>query len=111
MTCHGDKAVENKFKMPNAELPKLPAPTDRAGFMALMQKKPDSREVHGHAGQAGHGEPPERRRVDAHQPEGVRLLRLPHLGGRARGRSRGRCSGRTSAKAQAEARRRRLVSR
>jgi hypothetical protein len=42
MTCHGDKAVENKFKMPNAELPKLPAPTDRQGFMGLQQKKPDA---------------------------------------------------------------------
>jgi hypothetical protein len=41
MTCHGEKAVENKFKMPNPELPKLPAPTDRQGFMALQQKKPD----------------------------------------------------------------------
>ena len=40
-TCHGEKAVENKFKMPNASLPKLPQPTDRAGFMALQQKKPD----------------------------------------------------------------------
>jgi len=42
MTCHGEKAVENKFKMPSAELPKLPAPTDRPGFMALQQKKPDA---------------------------------------------------------------------
>ena len=41
LTCHGEKAVENKFKMPSAELPKLPAPTDRQGFMALQQKKPD----------------------------------------------------------------------
>jgi len=40
-TCHGKKAAENKFKMPNAELPKLPQPTDRAGFMALQQKKPE----------------------------------------------------------------------
>jgi len=40
-TCHGEKAVENKFKMPNPTLPKLPQPTDRAGFMALQQKKPD----------------------------------------------------------------------
>jgi cytochrome c553 len=40
-TCHGKKAADNKFKMPNAELPKLPQPTDRAGFMALQQKKPD----------------------------------------------------------------------
>ena len=40
-TCHGSKATEVKFKMPSAELPKLPAPTDRAGFMALQQKKPD----------------------------------------------------------------------
>ena len=39
-TCHGEKAAETKFKMPNPELPKLPAPTDRQGFMALMQKKP-----------------------------------------------------------------------
>ncbi len=42
LTCHGEKAVENKFKMPNAELPKLPAPTDRQGFMALQQKKPEA---------------------------------------------------------------------
>jgi hypothetical protein len=42
MTCHGDKAAETKFKMPNAELPKLPGPTDRTGFMALQQKKPDA---------------------------------------------------------------------
>ncbi len=41
-TCHGEKGVENKFKMPNAELPKLPGPTDRAGFMALAQKKPEA---------------------------------------------------------------------
>jgi hypothetical protein len=40
-TCHGEKAAENKFKMPNPSLPKLPQPTDRAGFMALQQKKPD----------------------------------------------------------------------
>jgi hypothetical protein len=42
LTCHGQKAVENKFKMPTAELPKLPAPTDRPGFMALQSKKPDA---------------------------------------------------------------------
>ncbi|HMF43697.1 MAG TPA: hypothetical protein VKQ32_23645 [Polyangia bacterium] len=41
-TCHGDKAAEKKFKMPNAELPKLPQPTDRAGFMAIQQKKPEA---------------------------------------------------------------------
>jgi hypothetical protein len=41
-TCHGSKAAENKFKMPNAELPKLPQPTDRAGFMALQEKKPEA---------------------------------------------------------------------
>jgi len=40
-TCHGKKADENKFKMPSAELPMLPAPTDRAGFMAVAQKKPE----------------------------------------------------------------------
>jgi hypothetical protein len=42
LTCHGGKAVENKFKMPNAELPKLPAPTNRPGFVALQQKKPEA---------------------------------------------------------------------
>ena len=43
-TCHGKKAVEsNKLKMPSAELPKLPGPTNRAGFMALQEKKPESR--------------------------------------------------------------------
>ena len=40
-TCHGEKPAENKFKMPNPCLPKLPQPTDRAGFMALQQKKPE----------------------------------------------------------------------
>jgi hypothetical protein len=40
-TCHGTKAVDTKFKMPNPQLPKLPQPTDRAGFMALQQKKPE----------------------------------------------------------------------
>ena len=40
-TCHGEKAADNKFKMPSAELPKLPQPTDQAGFMALQQKKPE----------------------------------------------------------------------
>jgi hypothetical protein len=40
-TCHGEKAAENKFKMPNPELPKLPGPTDRPAFMALSQKKPE----------------------------------------------------------------------
>jgi len=41
-TCHGEKAAEKKFKMPSAELPKLPQPTDRAGFMAVQQKKPEA---------------------------------------------------------------------
>jgi cytochrome c553 len=40
-TCHGKKHDEVKFKMPSAELPKLPAPTDQPGFMALQQKKPE----------------------------------------------------------------------
>src|SRR5262245_21745737 len=44
-TCHGEKAAERKFKMPNADLPKLP--TDRAGFMALQQKKPEAVEFMG----------------------------------------------------------------
>ncbi|HVU50001.1 MAG TPA: hypothetical protein VHL80_04910 [Polyangia bacterium] len=38
-TCHGDGATDGKFKMPNPKLPKLP--TDREGFMALQQKKPE----------------------------------------------------------------------
>jgi hypothetical protein len=42
-TCHGKQAVEkNELKMPSAELPKLPQPTDRAGFMALAEKKPEA---------------------------------------------------------------------
>jgi hypothetical protein len=41
-TCHGKEANERKFKMPSPELPKLPQPTDRAGFMALQQKKPEA---------------------------------------------------------------------
>jgi len=39
-TCHGDGATDGKFKMPNPKLPKLP--TDRAGFMALQEKKPEA---------------------------------------------------------------------
>jgi hypothetical protein len=38
-TCHGEKAVENKFKMPNPSLPKLPKTTVRGGFFALQHKK------------------------------------------------------------------------
>jgi hypothetical protein len=41
VTCHGDGATDGKFKMPNAKLPKLPQPTDRAGFTALQEKKPE----------------------------------------------------------------------
>jgi len=41
VTCHGDGATDGKFKMPNAKLPKLPPPTDRAGFTALQEKKPE----------------------------------------------------------------------
>jgi len=41
-TCHGDGATDGKFKMPNAKLPKLPPPTDRAGFTALQEKKPEA---------------------------------------------------------------------
>jgi hypothetical protein len=40
-TCHGKDSAEKKFKMPNADLPKLPGPTDRAAFMALAEKKPE----------------------------------------------------------------------
>jgi hypothetical protein len=41
-TCHGDGATDGKFKMPNAKLPKLPPPTDRAAFAALQAKKPEA---------------------------------------------------------------------
>ena len=41
-TCHGKKAAENKFKMPSAELPKLPA-ADR------------SRRLHGAAAEEARG--------------------------------------------------------
>ena len=41
-TCHGDGATDGKFKMPNAKLPKLPAPTDRAAFTAMLEKKPEA---------------------------------------------------------------------
>ena len=40
-TCHGDKATDTKFRMPNPQLPKLPPPTDQPGFMALMQQHPE----------------------------------------------------------------------
>lgn len=41
-TCHGESAADKKYKMPNADLPKLPQPTDRDGFMALHDKKPEA---------------------------------------------------------------------
>jgi hypothetical protein len=40
-TCHGANPQEHRFEMPNPALPKLPPPTDRAGFLALQQKKPE----------------------------------------------------------------------
>lgn len=40
-TCHGQKATEVSFKMPSEELPKLPQPTDSAGFAAIQEKKPE----------------------------------------------------------------------
>jgi hypothetical protein len=39
-TCHGDGATSGDFKMPNPQLPKLPAPGDMAGFKAVMEAKP-----------------------------------------------------------------------
>jgi len=41
-TCHGEKAVENKFKMPNPKLPKLPKPTAQSDFIELQKKKPEA---------------------------------------------------------------------
>jgi cytochrome c553 len=41
-TCHSDKGPDLKFKMPSPSLPKLPAPGDRAAFMAIQQKKPEA---------------------------------------------------------------------
>jgi hypothetical protein len=37
-TCHGEQAKARKFKMPNPDLPMLPATP--AGFATLMEKKP-----------------------------------------------------------------------
>ena len=39
-TCHGEKAMDRKFKMPNPDLPKLP--TTPEGFKALSEKKPEA---------------------------------------------------------------------
>ena len=39
-TCHGDSAATGNFKMPNPQLPKLPAPGDMAGFQKVMAAKP-----------------------------------------------------------------------
>lgn len=38
-TCHGAGATDGSFKMPNAELPKLPKTPE--GFKELAEKKPD----------------------------------------------------------------------
>jgi hypothetical protein len=40
LTCHGDGAKNGSFKMPNPELPKLPA--DEAGFKKLSAEKPEA---------------------------------------------------------------------
>jgi hypothetical protein len=40
-TCHGDGATAGTFKMPNPQLPKLPAPGNPAGFQKLMAEKGD----------------------------------------------------------------------
>lgn len=39
MTCHGDGAKDDSFKMPNPKLPKLP--TTSEGFQKLKEKFPD----------------------------------------------------------------------
>jgi hypothetical protein len=41
-TCHGAGATDGKFKMPNANLPKLPPPGNQVAFAALKEKKPDA---------------------------------------------------------------------
>ena len=41
-TCHGSKAKEGSFAMPNPELPKLPAPNDGAGWEKLAAAKPNA---------------------------------------------------------------------
>ena len=97
-TCHGEKAVENKFKMPNASLPKLPQPTDRAGFMALQQKKPEIVKFMGTAGEADDGRAAREEGMGAEQPRRLRLLRLPHEGSRRRGAGR---TGRRASRAPA----------
>lgn len=38
-TCHGKGMEDHSFKMPNPDIAQLPA--DKAGFMALMKKKPE----------------------------------------------------------------------
>ena len=104
MTCHGDKAVENKFKMPNDQLPKLPGPTDRTGFMTLQQKKPEAVKFMGTEVKPAMAA---LLNVDEWSPdehEGLRLLRLPHAAGR-----RGSAGSRGRARRARQAGRRRLV--
>ena len=105
-TCHGKKAVEsNKLKMPSAELPKLPGPTDCAGFMALQEKKPDVVKFMGTqvkptmAALLGKTEwsPTNARRL--------RLLRLPHQGRDRRGATAGSAARRQAWRSSASRRR------
>ena len=42
-TCHGEKGVENKFKMPNAELPKLPGRRIARGSWRWRRRSPRRR--------------------------------------------------------------------
>ena len=46
-TCHGDRAANGDFKMPNAKLPKLPGPDNMEGFKKLMAEKPKAVEFMG----------------------------------------------------------------
>ena len=83
-TCHGKKAADNKFKMPSAELPKLPQPTDRAGFMALQQKKPEVVKFMGTQVKPTMAALIGKAEWTAKNAGRVRLLRLPHQGRRRR---------------------------
>ena len=106
-TCHGEKATEHKFKMPNPSCPSCRSrPT--AGFMALQQKKPEVAKF------MGTQVKPTMARCwqpewEPTQPGRLRLLRLPHQDGApapsappARGRAGARQAGPGAAPAPVE---------
>ncbi len=65
MTCHGEQGGREQVQDAERRASQAAGADRSPGFMALHAEEARGREVHGHAGEAGHGESPEPRRVAA----------------------------------------------